>query len=37
MKKQRTILKSTHIGWTTVRGVTGEARAKVYFVDFSKC
>jgi hypothetical protein len=33
-KKVAKALKLTHIGWTTVRGVTGKARAKVYFVDF---
>jgi hypothetical protein len=33
-KKVAKILELTHIGWTTVRGVTGEARAKIYFVDF---
>jgi len=33
-KKVAKTLKLTHIGWTTVRGVTGEARAKIYFVDF---
>jgi len=27
-------LRLTHIGWTTIRGVTGKARAKIYFVDF---
>nr|AGS52183.1 hypothetical protein [uncultured bacterium contig00052] len=33
-KKVAKILKLTHIGWTTIRGVTGKARAKIYFVDF---
>jgi len=33
-KRVAKILKLTHIGWITVKGVTGKARAKVYFVDF---